>query len=342
MRRTTVLIGLTLAASLVAVAAARADGLPVLGVDVGSEGVAAPAGDVRYVTLPARGSTVVARVATDGGRVEASRTVRGTLTIPAVAYDGSAGGLAADGRTLVLIEPRETYPRAHTPLAILDTRTLKPTKRVDLRGDFSYDAISPRGASLYLVRYLSARDPSRYEVRTYDLRSGRLLAEPVVDPHEAGEAMRGAPMTRATSRDGRWAYTLYDGAGEEPFVHALDTSRRTARCIDLAMLAGRGDLYRLRFALDRGGRTLTVHRAGRALAMIDTVTLAAREPSAPAVPRPRAATDPQFPWLPVGLGVLAGLAALGLLQLARGGPGRTPGWPRLRRSDRKRTLTLRG
>ena len=45
--------------------------------------------------------------------------------------------------------------------------------------------------------------------------------------------MRGQPLTRATSPDGRWAYTLYDGAGKEPFIHALDTSTRSARCIDL-------------------------------------------------------------------------------------------------------------
>ena len=52
---------------------ARADGLPVLGVDVGGSGVASSAGDARYVTLPARRGTVVARVSSVGGRVLGSR-----------------------------------------------------------------------------------------------------------------------------------------------------------------------------------------------------------------------------------------------------------------------------
>ena len=44
--------------------------------------------------------------------------------------------------------------------------------------------------------------------------------------------MTGVPVTRLPSPDGRWDYTLYQSA-EHPFVHALDTQRRTAVCIDL-------------------------------------------------------------------------------------------------------------
>ena len=60
--------------------------------------------------------------------------------------------------------------------------------------------------------------------------------------------MRGQPLSRAMSPDGRWAYTLYDGNGETPFVHALDTSRATARCIDLDAIGGDENLWRLRLA----------------------------------------------------------------------------------------------
>ena len=313
MRKTAVLLGLALA-SVISAVAAQADGLPVLGVDVGSEGVAAAGEGVRYVTLPVSERTVVARVATSDGRVDGYRILRGTYTVPAVAYDGSAAGLSADGRTLVLIEPRQTFPRARTTLAVVDPRRLGLRRRIDLRGDFSFDAISPQGALLYLIHYTSPADPSRYEVRAYDLRAGRLLAEPVVDPNEHGEAMRGAPITRASTPDGRWAYTLYDGAGGEPFVHALDTSGRTARCIDLAVLEGRNDLSRLRLALDRPGGTLTVSKAGKALALIDTVTFAVRQPGprvAAAAPAPAPAGG--FPWLVSGAGVAIALVAAGLL-----------------------------
>ena len=51
------------------------------------------------------------------------------------------------------------------------------------------------------------------------------------------------------SPDGRWAYTLYDGNGKTPFIHALDTSRSTARCIDLDALAGNKYLSGMRLAM---------------------------------------------------------------------------------------------
>jgi hypothetical protein len=184
--------------------------------------------------------------------VRHSRLLKGTLTIPAVAYDASAGGLAADARTLVLIEPRVSFPRVETTLLALDTKRLAPMRLVKLRGDFSFDAISPRGRWMYLIQYLSPNDPTRYRVRAYDIREGRMLARPVLDPTAPGDKMRGAPLSRAMSSDGRWAYTLYDGAGGTPFIHALDTSHRTARCIDLESLAGRNDLWQLRLRMHGG------------------------------------------------------------------------------------------
>ena len=103
---------LLLALAALAAPAAHADGLPVLGVDVGSSGVSSPQSAVRYVTIPAGASTLVERVRRDGGQVLGSTFQPGTFTIPAVAYDRSAGGLSGDGRTLVLIEPRVGFPRA--------------------------------------------------------------------------------------------------------------------------------------------------------------------------------------------------------------------------------------
>ena len=205
--------GLALVSGAAVPAAATADGLPVLGVDVGSQGVAARTSPVRYVALHAGRETIVARTAVVGGRVLGFTRLAGNFTIPAVAYDGSASGLSADAGTLVLIQPRLTFPRARTALAILDAKRLRLRTLVTLPGDFSFDAVSPQGRTLFLIQYLSARDPTRYKVRAYDLRSERLLANPIVDPHERG-AMRGSPITRAASPDGRWAYTLYDGAGD--------------------------------------------------------------------------------------------------------------------------------
>ena len=87
-----VLAAAVLMAASLGATAARADGLPVLGVDVGATGVVTPSGQARYVTIAAGTGTVLARVSRYGGRILASTLLPATFTIPAVAYDGSASG----------------------------------------------------------------------------------------------------------------------------------------------------------------------------------------------------------------------------------------------------------
>lgn len=266
------ILGLLAGAAIVAglaASTASADGLPVLGVDVGSKGVTVPGATARFVTLwSGKRSTVVARVRRNGGRIDRSRLLQGTFTIPAVAYDGSASGLSADGSVLVLIQPRVSFPRARTSFAVLDARRLRLLKVLRLHGDFSFDAISPSGNRIYLINYLSPTDATKYAVRAYDVQAGRLLPEPVVDPHEADEPMRGQPISRAMSPDGRWAYTLYDGGGGTPFIHALDTTGRTAHCVDLDGLRP----ARLGLRQSADGGTLTVTDHGTPARVVDTAT----------------------------------------------------------------------
>jgi hypothetical protein len=227
----------------------------------------------------------------------------GTFAIPAVAYDGSASGLSGDGHTLVLIEPRASFPRAETRLAVLDTRPLRWRTTITLHGDFSFDAVSRGGSSLYLIQYTSALDPTKYNVRVYDLDSIRLVKAPIVDPHERGEKMRGQPLTRATSSDGRWAYTLYDGASKAPFVHALDTTNRTARCIDLDALA-KTDLTRLGLKLDTRHGLLIVTQGARPALNVDLASFQVRPPST---------GTSGFPWLLATLPVVGALVIAAVL-----------------------------
>ncbi len=309
MKRITLWIGLMCATAVGAGAgagSARADGLPVLGVDAGPGGVASATGDARYVTLPAGKNTIVARVDPKGGRILRSRFLAGTFTIPAVAYDGSAGGLSGDGRTLVLIRPRLSFPRATTTLLTLGTKGLLTRSEVKLRGDFSYDAVSPNGSWLYLIQYVSPTDPTKYAVRVYDLRGGRLLAQPVTDPNERGQ-MRGSPITRATSADGRWAYTLYDGLGKTPFVHALDTSTRSAHCIDLPGLTG-ADVSGARLVLSGGKLTVGDPQP---VAVVNTRTFLVGSPTREGKER-----SPGIAWTFVILSVAGALTAGGALSLA--------------------------
>jgi hypothetical protein len=313
----------TIALSLVCCATATAGkGVPAAGVD-GATGVTAPGGDLRYRTTPAGRGTVVERITLRDGRVTRSDPINGRFSIPLVAYDGATSGLSGDGRTLALIRPRKRFPEFRTRLVLVDTATLRAVRRINLRGDFGVDAISPDGSTLYLVNYL-APDETRYSVRAYDVERGALLRDPVVDPRNPDEKMVGLPVTRAASADGRWAYTLYDDTGgSHPFVHALDTARRQAFCVDLDSLEGRGDLMALRLRLS--GRTLAVTHAGEPVSLVDTKTFAVRAPSA-AVPAatPSSATpsrsvdtgNPTWTWL-AGLAGLLALATAGVAVAVR-------------------------
>lgn len=268
----------TALASALLASPALADGLPVLDVDVGQSGIENAALKERYVAIGAGPRTVVQQIRTEGGQVLRSRVLSGRYTIPAVAYDGSAAGLSADGTTLVLITPRRTFPRTNTTFALLDTARLDLRETLTLRGDFSFDALSPNARWLYLIEYTSPKDPVQYRVRALDLLNGKLHPDPVVDKREPDEAMNGHPVTRATSPDGRWAYTLYDGA-KHPFIHALDTGNRDARCIDLDWLHGRKDLWNMRFAVHAADGKLSVQARGKDVALVDTKTFKASVPS---------------------------------------------------------------
>lgn len=210
--------------------AAAGDG-PATSRGAGPDGVIAPGGVDRFTALPAGTGTVLTRSRPADGRVVQAAVLARHWDVPVVAYDGTAGGLSANGRTLVLMQPARRLPRRVSRFSVLDTRRLARRQTITLARDWSFDAISPDGATLYLTQTLNAR-ATRYAVRAYNLRARRLIREPVVDPSEPDEPLRGWPVTRTTGADGHWEYTLYVG-GPEPFIHALDTVRRTSICIDL-------------------------------------------------------------------------------------------------------------
>lgn len=309
---------LACAALALAAPSAVADGLPVMGLDGGS-GIVSTDGANRFLTLAVGARhTVVQRLKLPSGEVARYRTLPGQWSVPLVAYDGSGSGLSADGRTLVLIRNRTDFPQARTHLAIVDPVRLRIERRLTLQGDFSFDAISPDGSTIYLVNYLS-NDPTEYTVRAFHVARGELVPGAIVDPHEPDEQMRGFPVTRSVSADGRWAYTLYDGGGEHPFVHALDTSGRTARCIDIDALAGRQDLFSVRMKMAPGGGRLTIaSKEGRPLALVDTRTFRVSAPvRAHARVTQTTPADGGRPWL-----VPAAIAALLLLLTGAGCAGR--------------------
>jgi hypothetical protein len=270
-----------------AISVAAADGLPVPIDGVGVTTTVAPGGEgPRYATVPAGKETQLLRIDQDGGEITGTRAIEGDFTIPVVALDGTASGLSADGTTLALITPRtdfRRFPRPETSFLIVDVGEggrLRPREPLTLRGDFSFDALSPDGRTMYMVEYKSA-DYNDYAVREYDLTRGRLLHDPVQFSHEVAPGeMRGLPMARATSPDGRWAYTLYNGGGrarDEAFIHILDTADGISHCIELPNISGR-EAWNVQLELPAAGGALDVMRGDRVMASMDTETYEVTEP----------------------------------------------------------------
>jgi hypothetical protein len=262
-------------------AAAAADGPTYL--MSGWTGVTAPGASLRFVALPAGSQTVLASVSRSSGRVIQWRSFRGTWGIPMVANDGTTAGLSRDGRLLVLGDwsaPRTNGLRPASRFLVLNTRTFGVWRRISLRGDFSFDALSPGGRTLYLIQHLTSPDTSSYRVRAFDVAGLRLLSRVIADRRQSTWIMSGSPVTRATSSDRRWAYTLYQNAGGFPFVHALDTVARTAICVGIPWRRNQDILPFTKLVLDEhaGKLTLTTRR-GRPLFDVNTKTFWVSRPA---------------------------------------------------------------
>jgi hypothetical protein len=253
---------LVLAASLLAVPVALADG-PMPSVTQNGDGVPTADGRSRYVAVGAfGGSTVLAQIGAKGA-VLRTLQLDGDWGLPIATYGTSAEGLSHDGRTLVLRRfDRSTF-------ALVDARTLRLRATVPLRGDFAYDALSPDARRLYLIQHVDATNLNRYVVRAFDTETLRLLPGRIADRTQKGWVMEGTPMSRATSADGRWVYTLYGNADNFAFVHALDTVRGVAHCVGLpvrnvdALLSLQGStLSAGKWRIDTATWRVSRHRGG--------------------------------------------------------------------------------
>jgi hypothetical protein len=252
------------ATALALVAGAAADkGGPSPGVQLAGRGIVSADTALRYATRRNAGETTVTAFDADGRSVR-SGSLEGVFGIPFVAFDGSLGGLSYDGRRLVLASPGTV--RGHSRFAVLSTEGLGLLRTVSLRGRWSFDALSPDGRKLYLVEH--SKDVT-YRVRAYDVGRGTLLREAVIDPRLGGRAMTGAPVTQAKGPGGVWVYTLYQKPHGLPFVHALDTVRGTALCVELPWRGNQSRLFDVRMGV-RGGRLVLRDVHGTQHATIDT------------------------------------------------------------------------
>lgn len=289
-----------LVAALVAAPAAAAAGGPLYAMQ-GGAGIRSLDGKASYVAVGTmNNSTLVETIGRDGSLWSWPEFV-GSYGIPTIGFNQPAG-LSHDGRTLVL---ESTAVGDSTDFLVIDTRTGRARNNFFLKGDYSFDALSPDASKLYLVQHVDlTTSASRYVVRAYDLRTDRLLPGRIADRTQKSWVMQGDPVTRATTPDGRWVYTLYQNYGGYPFIHALDTVRGVAHCIGIPWKtkdqSALGNLV-----LSPHGSTLAVHwKTGTPWLRVDTSTW--RVSNAPAG---------GFPWryLALAVGALAAAAAAFLL-----------------------------
>ena len=218
---------------------ARAAGPPLPSSSSGKAGAVAPGG--RSAVTPRAGRDTVVVATRRGSRLScahdaspaagASRRRRSTARRPGCRPTAARSCSSARRSTS---RPRARASRSSTPAAFAVRRGSR----------------SPASSRSTRSRPTAARRTSSSTATTSSTTAcGPSTRAPAGSPRATSstraipdEQMGGLPMTRAFSRDGRWAYTLY-GGGAETFIHALDTVGRTAACIDLEMLPPDADLF---------------------------------------------------------------------------------------------------
>jgi hypothetical protein len=291
--------------SLALAPAALADG-PGLVSQLGP-GAASHDGAFHYIAVPAgKDGTLLEKISVADTQVYGWLNVSGRWGTPVIGSYAVGQGISRDGRTLVLASLSGPYASS-SKFLVIDPRRMTFIRTIVLHGSFSFDALSPDGSRLYLIQYThrGSYDLTHYIVRAYDMRRSRLLPGKIADRSEHEGTMAGTAVTRTTSADGRWVYTLYQKPSGEPFVHALDTVAAAAYCVDLPKNEA---LYNIVLSLRNGGRTLAVHwRSGRSWLNVATGSWRISYPGSGS------------PWVWVGAGIGGGLVVLaaGALVLRR-------------------------
>jgi hypothetical protein len=194
----------------------------------GGQGVLSTDGSVRFVASGAGESTLVRAYKTKDGSTLMSQSVTGSFGVPMLTSTGPGGGMFRDGSTFVL---QSMGLHDTTQFVLLRTVDLGVRDQIALKGTFAFDALSPDGSKLYLIQHTSVEDIQHYIVRAYDLDAHQLIPGRIADKTQKSWVMQGWAVDRATTADGRWAYTLYANPGGFPFIHALDTVNGVAHCV---------------------------------------------------------------------------------------------------------------
>jgi hypothetical protein len=246
-----------------------------------------------YTAKAQHGQTTITITNSQTGSTVRSFTIPGTYSTSTQSYGTTSfltGGqgydtavLSVNGRWLALRQSEQT---GDSTFAVIDTQDGKLIKLVRLdrasyQSDFYLDAISPDGAMLYLLQYLS-QQPGRYYVRAYNVQTNQLIDNIIADKSELNDPrMVGSAVARQMSKDGWFAYTLYADAGRNiAFVHVLPMNSSDpnnppyfARCIELPV-GKSGNLLRY-YTLVLSDDGTTLYAVNAALGVVSTINLSA-------------------------------------------------------------------
>ena len=235
-------------------------------------------GTLRFVAAKDGANTLLKAVRRADGSVAAAKPLTGAFGIVFLSPSGYGEGLSHDGGTLVL---QSMGVAARTQFLLVDTKDFSTHDAISLDGTFAYDALSPDGSRLYLIQHTSTDDISHYVVRAYDLNEHALLPGRIADKTQKRWVMQGLSVSRATTKDGRWVYTLYANPGGYPFVHALDTVAGVAHCVGLPWPQTHSQNELFDFSLQLKGTRLAVRRlGGSAYRLINTKSWKVSKPVA--------------------------------------------------------------
>jgi len=247
--------------------------------------VASADGARLYAAEPSGSRTILRTIDAATGAGVASTSLRGTLAVRVVSWDGARVALMpplATGQ-----DPWTPAPRSGTTLVVADPSGASAARTYRLRGNYEPEAFSSDGASLFLIQYLPAEAPSVYRVTKLDLGAG--VVDPVLGPYKApAERMPGTRLEQVPAVDGSKLFTLYtsERPGFAPhdapvprnaivsFVHVLSLDEGWAHCIGLPRVLWHQPASAEAMAVSPDGATLYIVDADKGVVVtMDTETL---------------------------------------------------------------------
>ena len=227
---------------------------------------ATSAGFRRIATAATEGATTAVRfLAGEGGELREEQRLDGSWQLPTIGVANRPVGISADGGTIILEQAASSGDK--TSFAVVESEAEKP-RVLTFRGDMSFDALSADGAWLYVIDH---RPGGIYQVRRADTATGALDPGVIVDKRNPEEVMSGTAITQLVVGD--WVYTLYLGP-EGPFVHALNTAKGAAFCIDLPPAdAPTSDEIAAAWALAASGDDRRLYAVNSALGEVNELSL---------------------------------------------------------------------